>query len=321
MRIIQLLAAILPSFLAIPLLRTTGASIGSNVSLRFGSLLLSPNIRIGNNVVVGPFSAIVTEELTLDDNVKINPFSLIKVRVLELGKYVTIRSLAIVNANFGKSSRLTVGDHSSIFPFCWLEPAEGITIGKQVGVGGHNLIFTHGSWSNYLKGGPIQFGPVTIEDGVWLPWRIFIMPGVTIGRDSVISANSVVNRDLPANCMAGGTPAKVIKENFIQEPDSEQRIQRVREMTDNFFDKTGIVPADFPSIVVNERNAAKAGDLLMLTDDPDDEPTCRSLASKGISVYSYSLNTFFIVGRNEQIEHFKNHLSIFGIRPYVEHID
>ena len=54
--------------------------------------------------------------------------------------------------------------------------------------------------------------PINIEDDVWVGTNSIILPGVTIGRGSVISANSVVNSYIPPMVIAGGNPAKILKE-------------------------------------------------------------------------------------------------------------
>ena len=53
--------------------------------------------------------------------------------------------------------------------------------------------------------------PIKIGNGVWVGAGAIILPGVTIGDHSVIGAGAVVNRDIPANCVAVGNPARVIK--------------------------------------------------------------------------------------------------------------
>ncbi len=53
--------------------------------------------------------------------------------------------------------------------------------------------------------------PVTIEDSVWVASNVTICGGVTIGENSVICAGSVVTKDIPAGCLAGGVPCKVIR--------------------------------------------------------------------------------------------------------------
>lgn len=56
--------------------------------------------------------------------------------------------------------------------------------------------------------------PIIIEDNVWIGARSIILKGVTIGKGSVIAAGSVVTKDVPANCLAGGVPARILKENI-----------------------------------------------------------------------------------------------------------
>lgn len=58
---------------------------------------------------------------------------------------------------------------------------------------------------------PIESRPVIIEDNVWVCLGTIIIKGVTIGTNSVVAAGSVVTRDVPPNCVAGGNPARIIK--------------------------------------------------------------------------------------------------------------
>lgn len=53
--------------------------------------------------------------------------------------------------------------------------------------------------------------PVRIGDNVWIGMGSIILKGVDIGDNSIIGAGSVVTRDIPANCVACGSPAKVVK--------------------------------------------------------------------------------------------------------------
>jgi maltose O-acetyltransferase len=56
--------------------------------------------------------------------------------------------------------------------------------------------------------------PITVEDNVWLGGGVVVCPGVTIGENSVIGAGAVVTKDIPANVVAVGNPARVIRENI-----------------------------------------------------------------------------------------------------------
>ena len=57
-------------------------------------------------------------------------------------------------------------------------------------------------------------GDTTVGHDVWLGYRPLIMPGVTIGHGAVIAAGSVVTADIPAYAIAGGNPARVIRQRF-----------------------------------------------------------------------------------------------------------
>ena len=57
-----------------------------------------------------------------------------------------------------------------------------------------------------------QIGDIILEDDVWLGTGVIVMPGVRIGTGTVVAAGSVVTRDLPPFVVAGGMPAKVIRE-------------------------------------------------------------------------------------------------------------
>ena len=58
---------------------------------------------------------------------------------------------------------------------------------------------------------PFEIEPVVIEDDVWLCEGVTVLPGVTIGRGTIVGARSVVVRSLPAMCIAVGNPAKVVR--------------------------------------------------------------------------------------------------------------
>ncbi len=58
----------------------------------------------------------------------------------------------------------------------------------------------------------ISKGPVIIKNNVWVGEGVAIMPNVIIGENSIIATNAVVTKDVPANCVVAGVPAKVIKE-------------------------------------------------------------------------------------------------------------
>ncbi len=58
----------------------------------------------------------------------------------------------------------------------------------------------------------LEYGsPITIKDGCWICSGAIICGGVTIGENSIIAAGAVVTKDVPANCIVAGTPAKILR--------------------------------------------------------------------------------------------------------------
>lgn len=96
-----------------------------------------------------------------------------------------------------------------------------IEIGNDVLMGSHVLIIDncHGKYTGNKQDNPnvppnkriLVSKPIRIEDNVWIGENSVIQMGVNIGYGSIVAANSVVTKDVPAKCMVAGTPAKVIK--------------------------------------------------------------------------------------------------------------
>lgn len=106
---------------------------------------------------------------------------------------------------------LQVGDnfcrmHGTILDpsHCWLiKIGNNVTLAPRVHVLAHDASIVH-----HL--GYARIGNVTIEDNVFVGAESVILPNVTIGENSIIGANSTVSRDIPANVVAAGSPAKVL---------------------------------------------------------------------------------------------------------------
>jgi acetyltransferase-like isoleucine patch superfamily enzyme len=86
-----------------------------------------------------------------------------------------------------------------------------VTIGDNVLLAGYDRIISHSNVRYGWKTDEGERSPVVIKNGARISMDVDILPGVTIGENSVIAAGAVVNRSIPANCMAAGVPAKVIK--------------------------------------------------------------------------------------------------------------
>ncbi len=90
---------------------------------------------------------------------------------------------------------------------------EYITIEDNVSLAGNNYVLTHSNPYSHFKNVLESFvAPVTIKKGAWIGIGVMILPDVVIGENSVIAAGSVVTKNIPDCVIAGGTPAKSIKE-------------------------------------------------------------------------------------------------------------
>lgn len=88
-----------------------------------------------------------------------------------------------------------------------------ISIGDDVQIGPNVQLLTA---THPLEPGPRRDNwesaePITIGDNVWLGGGVIVCPGVSIGENTVIGAGSVVTKDLPANVVAVGSPARVVR--------------------------------------------------------------------------------------------------------------
>ncbi len=123
----------------------------------------------------------------------------------ECGKHIFIGDKVIINMNctFVDNNRIDIGNNVLI--------ASNV----QIYTATHSIRLDERMVQNWSEGQEIcrtYTLPVKIEDGVWIGGGTIILPGVTIGRNSVIGAGSVVTRSIPENCVAVGNPCRVIKQ-------------------------------------------------------------------------------------------------------------
>lgn len=112
------------------------------------------------------------------------------------------------------STVIEIGDRNLINNNVAFVAAERIVIGSGCQIG--DLVAIYDSDFHELNpqtrtrsAGPSA--PVVIGNNVWLGSRVMVLKGVTIGDNSVVGAMSVVTKSIPANCVAAGNPARVIR--------------------------------------------------------------------------------------------------------------
>lgn len=172
-------------------------------------LFLQP-ASLKNNLILGrkiqlfvPIRADGKGKVTIGDNTSIgyplapragNGEALIQARykeaVIEIGENVAFSN----NVTLIAMNRISIGQHCLIGDFVTIMDSDFHEVDPL---------------RRKLGSGPSA--PVILGKNVWLGSRVIIQKGVTIGDNSIISAQSVVTHDVPPNCIAGGVPAKVIK--------------------------------------------------------------------------------------------------------------
>ncbi len=106
---------------------------------------------------------------------------------------------------------LKIGRNVFINSCCQFQDQGGITIGDGTLVGPKTVIATLNHHMDPKKRANLIPKPVSIGRNVWIGANVTILPGVTIGDGAVIAAGAVVNKNVEANTVVGGVPAKFIK--------------------------------------------------------------------------------------------------------------
>ena len=100
--------------------------------------------------------------------------------------------------------KLKLGNKTDIGAFTYINAKNGVTIEDYVQIGSHCAIYSISTIDN-------KEGTVILKKNCRIGSHSVIMPGVTVGENSIVGAFSFVNTDIPANVVAAGIPAKVIK--------------------------------------------------------------------------------------------------------------
>lgn len=122
--------------------------------------------------------------------------------------------------DFGKN--ITVGKNVFINACCHFQDQGGITLGDNCLVG-HNVVFAtlnHGFAPEERQS--MLPAPIVVGRNVWIGSNSTILPGVTIGDNSIIAAGSVVTKDVPANAIVAGVPARFIR-SISPEEEKQQK--------------------------------------------------------------------------------------------------
>ena len=112
---------------------------------------------------------------------------------------------------FYRTKGIVIGDNCHIYSNICTPEAYLINIADNVTIAPGAKLITHdNSVSKVLEGVTDVFGKITIEKNCFIGANAIILPGVTIGSNSIIAAGAVVSKSIPAGVVVGGNPARVI---------------------------------------------------------------------------------------------------------------
>ena len=111
--------------------------------------------------------------------------------------------------NFGRF--IQIGKNVFINHACSFLDMGGITIENNVLIGPKVNLITENHLLDPVNRRALVSKPIVIKRNAWIGAAVTILPGVTVGENSVVAAGAVVTADVPANSIAGGVPAKFIK--------------------------------------------------------------------------------------------------------------
>lgn len=134
-----------------------------------------------------------------------------------LGDHAQIRPLCAIfthndfsELKIGKNSE--IGQMSTISCFNRIIIGDGVLTGPHVFIGDNNHDYRNPNIHIYRQGVyAMPEDEIIIGDGTWLGTNVVVVGNVKIGKQCVIGANSVVNRDIPDYCVAVGMPCKVVR--------------------------------------------------------------------------------------------------------------
>jgi acetyltransferase-like isoleucine patch superfamily enzyme len=166
--------------------------VSHTASIRHPRIKFGPRVYIGDNVVMwGPSDA----------------------GAIELNDGVEIYGDTFLHTSMG--GRIVVDSGTHIQPGCHLNAClADLTIGKQVEIAPRCAFYSYdhsfAAGATIMGQPPQTKGPIRIGDGAWLGHAVIVLSGVHVGDGAVIGAGSVVTKDIPADAIAVGSPARVV---------------------------------------------------------------------------------------------------------------
>lgn len=178
---------------------------GSPLVLRGAKIFLdtSCNVSIEQNSVVGKYVSIECKKHYISKR-KAN---------IEIGENCVIKNKAIISC---QSGNVSIGDNSALGRSAEIICHNAdVKIGCWVRIAAGTILITNSHSYDDIElpifQQPFVHKSIKIEDDVWIGRNVIILPGITIGKGSIVAAGAVVTKNIPSYSIFGGLPAKLIR--------------------------------------------------------------------------------------------------------------
>lgn len=129
----------------------------------------------------------------------------------KIGRGICIKT----GVNIKSPWNLTVGDDCWIGENVWIDNLDRVAIGSDVCLSQGAMLLT-GNHDYTLYDMPYRNAPITIADGAWIGAQTVVCPGVSVGREAILTVGSTATHDMEAGGIYQGTPAQMIRRREIK---------------------------------------------------------------------------------------------------------
>ncbi|MBA3538046.1 MAG: acyltransferase [Deltaproteobacteria bacterium] len=219
------------------------------------SRIQAREIVLGEGVVIeegatisGPHGP--ADRVVLGDHVYIAAHCKIRVPVLEIGDFTQIHNHTLANGY----KPLTIGNNGWFGQNCILNATDRLQIGNNCGVGAYSQLWTHIAYGDVLQGCRWNStAPMTVGEDVWFVGHCIVSP-ITAHDRAMALVGSVVTRDMEANHVYAGTPARDITDKVggqFAPPTVEQRVEMLQRERAAFLERNPDVAAELLGIAAD----------------------------------------------------------------------
>jgi acetyltransferase-like isoleucine patch superfamily enzyme len=133
---------------------------------------------------------------------------------VRIGARSLIQGAMHITGDANPCDKISIGTFTLVSGNLHCDVGAPIRIGDRVRIGHDVSLLTvdHHIGPEEMRAGERKYGPIEIDDGAWLASRVVVLPGVRIGAGAIVAAGSVVTRDVPANSLVVGVPARVVRD-------------------------------------------------------------------------------------------------------------